>query len=134
VVRNSYDALFAVRQNRRQTGDRWLITRLSRLFIGLLYAFGVDDVNVPYRLFRREVLAPFLPLLPDDTFAPNLILAGAAARAGLRLANIPVPHANRKTGKASLTNIKLWKGAFRALVQTWSLRRRFRSAIHPCPG
>jgi glycosyltransferase involved in cell wall biosynthesis len=126
-IRNSFDAVFAVRTRRNQPWDRWLITRISRVLCGLLYGFGVHDVNVPYRLYRRETLAPFLDLLPDDTFAPNLVLAGAFSQKGLRLDNIPVTHSNRKTGKPSLTNLKLWKSAFRALRQTWRLRRVFRA-------
>ncbi|MFO7534551.1 MAG: glycosyltransferase family 2 protein [Kiritimatiellia bacterium] len=130
-VRHSYDALFAVRHQRHQPWDRWLITRASRILNGLLFGFGVKDANVPYRLFRREVLERFLPLLPDDTFAPNLILSGASVHAHLRLVNIPVPHANRKTGKPSLANLKLWKSAFRAFRQTWLLHRVIQASIHP---
>jgi glycosyltransferase involved in cell wall biosynthesis len=130
-VRDQYDALFAVRLHRRQTWDRWLITRMSRLLTGMLFGRGVQDPNVPFRLFRREVLERFLPLLPDGTFAPNLILSGAAARAHLRLLNVPVPHENRKTGKPSLANVRLWKSAFHAFRQSWILHRSIRISIRP---
>jgi glycosyltransferase involved in cell wall biosynthesis len=129
AVRDSYDALFAVRHHRQQPWDRWLITRFSSLLTGLLFGFGVADANAPYRLFRREALERFLPLLPDNTFAPNLVLSGASVRMGLRVSNLPVPHANRKTGKPSLTNIKLWKSALLAFRQTWSLSRLFRKPV-----
>jgi dolichol-phosphate mannosyltransferase len=127
--RARYDALFGQRTRRHQAWDRWLITRVSRVLIGLLFGFGVQDVNVPFRLFRRETLTPLLALIPPDTFAPNLVLSGAVARGRARVANIPVSHVNRRTGKASLASMRLWRAAGRSLLQTLAVARACRARV-----
>ena len=118
-----------MRTRRRQNWDRWLITRAAGLFVRLLFGKGVLDVNVPFRLFRGSLLKPVLPMIPLGSFTPNLILAGAVTQTGGRIANIPVCHVNRRTGKPSLANVKLWKTALRSLWQIWVLAHLFRKRI-----
>jgi dolichol-phosphate mannosyltransferase len=123
--RADYDFLFGIRAGRVWTPPRWVMTRASRLAVRLLFGGGVADVNTPYRLMRREALQPLLLSLPDDLFAPNVILSGLAVRRGLRIFEIDVPHQGRRTGKASLTGLrKLVKPATRSLRQTLAIARR----------
>ena len=44
----------------------------------------MQDANTPFRLMQRAAFEPLLRELPDDCFAPNVILCGLAARAALR--------------------------------------------------
>jgi glycosyltransferase involved in cell wall biosynthesis len=122
--RADYDFLLGIRGGRVWTPPRWVMTRGSRLAVRLLFGAGVKDVNTPYRLMRRARLAELLPSLPDDLFAPNVILSGLAVRRGLRLYETEVPHQGRRTGKASLTGVrKLVKPAMRSLRQTIAIAR-----------
>ncbi len=116
--RERYDALFGVRSGRKQQADRKLISFVSRTVIRILFGRGVVDVNTPYRLMRAYYLKQIIAQIPAGTFAPNLIISGAFARAGLRIANEPVPHEGRRTGQVSIMKWKLWKAACRALWQT----------------
>ena len=119
--RQEYDALFGSRDNRRQSIVRWLITRVSRLFTKLCFGGGVHDVNTPYRLMRASVLKDMLRFIPVDSAAPNIAISGLFA--GMRVANIKVPHLGRRTGTESIVRWRLWKLAFRAGWQTCKLRR-----------
>ncbi len=127
--RERYDALFGFRAGRKQGIGRWLISRCSRLAIACLYGSQVRDVNVPYRLIRANLLRHIVPLIPEDTFAPNLIISGALSRMNCRLHNHPVPHCGRQTGCTSIRNWQLWKAALKALIQTCACSLRIRRSL-----
>ena len=116
--RNDYDFLVGRRDGRRQPLARKVVSFVSRLCVRLFYGKGIWDVNTPYRLMRAEVFAPFYAQIPDDTFAPNVILSGLAARHHLRLLEIPVPQHDRTTGEVSIKKWKLLKAAARSFWQT----------------
>lgn len=115
--REKYDAVMGFRASRQQEAGRKFLSGGSRVVIKLLFGRRVRDVNVPYRLIRAQVLAPMLQKIPDDTFAPNLLISGLLSR-GFRVANLPVPHENRKTGEVSLRSWKVYSVALRSLRQT----------------
>lgn len=116
--RGDYDALFGVRTGREQNRGRKVISACSRLVVRVLFGGGVEDVNTPYRLMRAHLLEKIIVQIPTDTFAPNVIISGALARAGVRIYNHPVAHEHRRTGTVSIVKWKLWKSVFRALWQT----------------
>lgn len=130
--RADYDFLLGIRGGRVWTPPRWVMTRASRLAVRMLFGGGVKDVNTPYRLMRRSALARLLEDLPDDLFAPNVILSGLAVRRGLRVFEVEVPHQGRRTGKASLSGVrKLVKPATRSLRQTIAIARRAKRSPPP---
>jgi glycosyltransferase involved in cell wall biosynthesis len=128
-ARPRYDAVIGVRYGRRQPLGRWIITRLSRALVRLWYGGTVKDVNVPFRLMRADVLASFITRIPDDTFAPNVVISGVLAGSRYRIANVRVAHRDRRTGQVSIMRWKLWKGALRSAVQT--IRCRSLVGIRP---
>lgn len=123
-MREQYDALFGVRTGREQGPARRLISACSRLTVRVLFGRGVEDVNTPFRLIRSRLLAEIVAGVPDDTFAPNVIISGALCRAGARICNHPVPHQCRKTGTVSIVKWKLWRAALRSFWQTLRCRPR----------
>lgn len=125
-IRDAFDAVFGVRTGRKSNWDRRLISGTSRQLVRLLFGRGVTDVNVPYRLIRAPLLAEIVRQMPNDTFAPNVIIAGAITRARLRIANLPIPHAPRRTGQVSIMKWRLWRSAVRAAWQTFRCRPRLR--------
>ncbi len=116
--RDDYDFLFGIRAGRQSSPARWLVTRVSRLSVWLLFARGVSDVNTPFRLMRSDALSPLLAGLSDDLFAPNVILSGLAAKAGLRIYETPVAFLGRRHGGGSLVSFNILRPAARSLAQT----------------
>ena len=117
--RQEYDALFGVRVGMRQSLERKLVSMGSRLTVRLLFGKGVVDVNTPYRLIRSHILASIVRQIPEDAFAPNVIISGALAKANFRILNHPVPHQVRRTGQISIANWKLYRGVLKSFIQTW---------------
>ena len=127
--REDYDALFGYRHGRQQGLGRKIISVCSRATVRVFFTKGVTDVNTPYRLVRSAILRQIIEKIPDNTFAPNVIISGAIARAGLRICNLAVPFQPRRTGTVSIVKWKLWKAAFRSFRQTlWC-----RPTIDPSP-
>ena len=120
--RAAYGALFGVRAARRQGVGRHFISAVSRLAVRLLFGRGVIDVNTPYRLMKSGLIKGIVTKIPDDTFAPNIIISGVLAAARVSIYNHNVPHERRKTGTVSIVIWKLWKSAMKALCQTLHFR------------
>ena len=125
--RDDYDLLIGRRQHRDSPLARQLIAALSRATVWTLLGDAVTDVNAPYRLIRRSSLVAILSMIPDDTFAPNVIISGLAARSGLRVREVWVPHRGRRTVTGSIVRWHLWKAAVRALGQTVGVALRAQS-------
>jgi hypothetical protein len=115
--REAYDFILGVREGRKQSIGRRILSSGSRGVVRLLCGAGVTDVNAPFRLMRSERFASLLPSIPADTFAPNVALAGLAISRGFRIINVPVVNGERLTGSSSLISLKLVAVAWRSLVQ-----------------
>ena len=116
--REEYDFLVGIRDGRKQALPRKIISAVSRLSVRLFYGKSIWDVNTPYRLMRVSAFEEVWNAIPKDTFAPNVIISGMAARKKLRCFETRVPQRDRQTGEVSIKKWKLFKAASRSFVQT----------------
>lgn len=117
--RKDFDFIVGRRHGRAQALPRKIVSFVSRLAVRVFYGKGkVWDVNAPYRLMRVETFRESFAKIPADTFAPNVIITGIAARSSLRVCEIDVPQHDRTTGEVSIKKWKLLKAAVRSLWQT----------------
>ncbi len=116
--REEYDFLLGRRSGRAQPLPRKVISKISRLVVRCFYGASVWDVNAPYRLMRSEVFQELYNQIPDDTFAPNVIISGFVGRNKLRYYEVGVEHQDRQTGEVSIKKWKLFKAAMRSFKQT----------------
>ncbi len=122
-LRREVDAVIGIRTNRNQSPGRRAISRVARFTARAAFGCKLADVNCPYRLMRSTVLARLVALIPDDTFAPNVVLSGMLARSGGHLAEVPVPHRDRTTGQVSMLGLRALRAAVRSFGQTVRLSR-----------
>lgn len=116
--RNEYDFLTGFRDGRKQPLPRRIISFVSRLSVRIFYGKSIWDVNTPYRLMRRMAFENIYRAIPPDTFAPNVILSGMAARKKMRSSETPIPQHDRRTGEVSIKKWKLLKAAMKSFCQT----------------
>lgn len=116
--RVEHDFLVGRREGRRQAWPRKLVSWVSRFCVRVFFGKGVWDVNAPYRLMRTASFRDYLARIPSDTFAPNVILSGLAARDRLRMLEIAVPQHERTTGEVSIRKWKLLGAAAKSFAQT----------------
>jgi hypothetical protein len=96
------------------------MSRLANTVRGRLLRDGLTDAGCALKVFRREVVASFLPVAMLNPFMPAF-----AAAAGFRVAERPVRHRPRRGGQAHYTFRRmLWRPAVDLLAIGWILRRR----------
>ena len=122
--RERYDFLVGKRDGRFQPLPRKVISLVSRTLVRFLYRKSVWDVNTPYRLMRVENLKDVILSIPEDTFAPNVIISGMVGVKNLKVKEVPVPHQDRQTGEVSIKKWKLLKAAVRSFRQTIAYRMK----------
>ncbi|HEV2481634.1 MAG TPA: glycosyltransferase family 2 protein [Puia sp.] len=124
--REDYDLILGNRKEKNASTSRRLISNTSRSLTRILFGGrSPNDVNCPYRLFRGPALVRALPLIPPDSFAPNVLLTAWFIRNHMRIRSIPVPGNDAIPIKKSELNGYFLRGSIRALWQT--LLFRFRS-------
>ena len=117
--RADFDYLYCMRNNRVQPLARKLISMVSRLTVKIFYGFkGVYDVNSPYRLMRVSVFKDLYHEIPDDTFAPNVIISGYIAKNKIKFFESNSNYTPRATGEVSIKKWKLLKAAIKSFWQT----------------
>jgi glycosyltransferase involved in cell wall biosynthesis len=125
-TRDTFDFGVGVRVFEERRAVRRVMSLLARLAVRVAFGPGLRDPNAPYRLMRTSWLRSVLPSLPEQPFAPNLLLAGLASRGGVRLREVPVAARPRRTGASSLGGAALWRGAWRSFRQTLQVAGRRR--------
>jgi glycosyltransferase involved in cell wall biosynthesis len=116
--RENYDFLVGIRDGRKQMLPRKVISFVSRSCVRIFYGKSIWDVNSPYRLMRVSSFSDVFRNIPSDTFAPNVIISGMAARKKMRCFEMPVRQRDRQTGEVSIKKWKLLKAAIKSFRQT----------------
>jgi len=120
--KDQYDFLIGKRINRNGPLPRKIISYISYLSIRIFYGKGIEDINCPFRLMRTSFINEFIDCIPNDTFAPNVIISGMACLKKGRLFTYPVNFEFRKTGTVSIKKWKLLKAAIKSFFQTIKFR------------
>lgn len=122
AARADYDLLIGRRVNRQTHPSRQFISLVSRLVVWIFYGRGVYDVNAPFRLMRSATFKELYQRIPEDVFAPNIILVGAACQHRRRIFQTNVSYQFRTTGKVSIVGLKLLKNVIKAFAQVIAFR------------
>ena len=117
------DFVIGHRYGRISSTSRKIISWFSRLIVGLFYGNRIYDVNSPYRLMKCTIFKDFWELIPENTFAPNIIISGIASFANCRTVEVSISHNNRVTGTVSIQKLKLLKIALKSLYQIIIFRK-----------
>ena len=123
-ARAENDFVIGIREHHNRPKIRTLISIFSRLIVKLFYKGNSKDVNVPFRLMKSETFKSIFEQIPDDTFAPNVIVTGCASVKNIPTRQIPMTSTMRETGEVSIKKWKLFKIAILSLVQTITFRFR----------
>jgi glycosyltransferase involved in cell wall biosynthesis len=110
--------VLGIRTDRDDPRHRLVLSAVVRRLVGLVAGRPLRDANVPCKLVRRDLWREVRPLLPDDTFAPSIALAVAAARWGRPIRQVSVLHRARSSGASSLRPVRLARAVARAGLQT----------------
>lgn len=122
--RDQYDLLLAERSDKNASRPRRFISLVSKGIVRLLFGHGVNDVNTPYRLMRRECLRKALEKIPAASFAPNVLLTSWFVREKTRIFTTVTDCRKGTQLRQSKLNGYFLRGALRSALQTLFFRIR----------
>ena len=123
--RDKYDFLLGRRSNKHNPMPRRVISAVAAGLVQVFFGYGVFDVNSPFRLMRVNSFREEFKLLPDEAFAPNVLVTGIACMKKMRIIEIEIPYQFRQTGTVSINKWKLFRAAVLSGVQTLSFIRSY---------
>lgn len=105
IIRERYDVVIGSRtRGEREAGSlnfqQVFAGRIAGLLVQLLYGVGYTDM-CPFRAIRHDALAGLG--MREETYGWNLEMQMRAARAGLRVLEVPVNHRRRAGGKSKVS-------------------------------
>lgn len=114
------DLVVGVRARRQDSALRKTMSRVANGVRRRWLHDGVSDTGCALKVFRREVIASFLPIRTLYSFIPAF-----AASSGFRVVEYPVNHRHRTAGvsKYGLWTM-LWRPLADMLALGWVLQRR----------
>lgn len=116
---DSTDMAVGERKKRKDGISKRWASRFANGFRRWLLKDGIPDTGCSLKLFRREVVASFVPFRGMHRFMPALAL-----QAGFRVVSIPVGHRDRRFGvsKYGIGNRLVWP--FADCLAVWWMSRR----------
>lgn len=112
------DIVLGWRIPRRDPLYRRFISSIVRLINAVMFKVLMQDINSPFKLIRTNVLQDVIGEIPPNPFAISILILIVAKCKGYRVAEIPVAHYKRKTGKSTISNVRLFKGC---LFSFWDI-------------
>jgi glycosyltransferase involved in cell wall biosynthesis len=122
--REQYDLLLAQRTDKNASFGRQCVSGVSKSIVRLLFGRGLHDVNSPYRLMRASELQIALEKIPDDSFAPNVLLSAWFIAEKKHIFTTSTDLRRTEGQRRSKMNRYFLKGAIRSAIQTIQFRRK----------
>lgn len=122
--REEADVVMGVRTPRRGGLHRRLVSAGARGVIRALAGGELRDVNVPFKLIRREVWNDLAPAIPLSPVAPSLLVALGAVLRGWRVVQVPISHKRREHAPSTVDPRALVRLSVGALREVVGFRRR----------
>jgi glycosyltransferase involved in cell wall biosynthesis len=133
IVENQADfvigsRLLGQRERGSMNASQIIAGRLAGLLLHLLYGVAYTDMS-PFRAIRRDCFARLG--MREETYGWNLEMQMRAARAGLRIAEVPVNHRCRRGGKSKVSGTL--RGTFLAGARILATFLRVARERRPAP-
>jgi len=120
--RENYDLLIAERETRSASFARYSITVVLKLITLLLYGKGLQDINVPYRLMRAEVLKLILKNIHPYSFAPNTLITAYCIKKKVRIFSAIAEVRQGGYIKQSKLSAAIFKGCIQSILDLMTFR------------
>jgi dolichol-phosphate mannosyltransferase len=124
ALREEADLVVGVRRGRSEGRHRAAVSAFARMAARLAGGGRLRDVNVPFKLIRREVWDDLRGDIPARPVAPSLLIAVGASVRGWRVREVEISHLPRRAGRSTVdvpALVRLTAGALRELI---GFRRR----------
>jgi glycosyltransferase involved in cell wall biosynthesis len=124
ALREEADLIVGVRRGRSEGRHRDFVSAAARWANRLVGGRRLRDVNVPFKLIRREVWEDLRDDIPATPVAPSLLIAVGASVRGWRIAEVEISHLPRRHGSSTVDLPALVRLTVGALLELIGFRRR----------
>ena len=124
ALRERADLVVGVRLGRSEGRHRDLVSAAARWATRAVGGGRLRDVNVPFKLVRRDVWEDLRPDIPESPVAPSLLIAVGAMLRGWRVGEVEISHLPRRHGTSTVNLRLLARLTFGALRELIAFRRR----------
>ena len=118
------DIVSGCRIPRRDPFHRKIISSMVRLINAVVFGMWIRDINSPFKFIKTSVFQDVIKNIPMPPFALSLLILILAKHKRYQIAEVPVAHYERKTGKSTLTRMYLLKACFICLTDILKLKKR----------
>ncbi len=123
--RGVYPVCAGYRKVREDGKSRLFVSKVLTLILSVFFRVWVKDANVPFRLYRKEVLEVLLPHIPLDFKLINAVLMAETRRLKLKHYLHDITFRARTKGKNSVNMKKVFILGWQALVAFAKVSRKF---------
>lgn len=123
MTEEKLDGLLGVRAPRRDPRHRRLVSAMMRLLIRCLFRKAPVDAGAPYKIVKRLDFVQLRMRLRRCTTVPSVLLAiDLANRPNLHIAQVPVSHRARVSGRSTLNLSRLAQTGWLAALEITDMR------------
>ena len=124
--RVDYDVQIGYRRHRRDGFSRVFVTKVLKLVLFLSFGLWITDANTPFRLMRRQALAPMMALVPPDYNLTNVMLTVLFQKSGMNMRFCDITFRPRQGGTNSINMKRIFKIGAKAISDFAALRKQVR--------
>jgi glycosyltransferase involved in cell wall biosynthesis len=125
-LRADCDLVVGVRRGRNEGPHRTAISAAARLATRAVGGGRLRDVNVPFKLIRRDVWEDLARDISPTPVAPSLLIAVGARVRGWRVQEVEITHKPRRAGRSTVDVPELVRLSAGALRELLGFRARLR--------
>jgi|TARA_Y100000310_G_scaffold38777_1_gene36284 glycosyltransferase involved in cell wall biosynthesis len=107
--KSKYDYVYGYRKKRYDPVHRKILTTSLRFSNLVIFGTFMKDTNSAFKLINNKALQHILSIVPENAFAPSIMITLLAKKLGYRIKLVGVTHFQRKTGEVSIQGGKLAK-------------------------
>ena len=128
-LRHEEKAIIGYRNHREDGFSRLVVTKVLKLVLWLIFGLSVTDANTPFRLMQRELLAEYLPDVPQGFNLSNVMLTVLFLYNREPVRFLPITFRPRQGGVNSI-NLKRIAGiGLRAVRDFYTIRQGLRRHV-----
>lgn len=124
--RGEHEVFIGKRLHRGDGLDRCFVSRVLRVLIAVIFGVRVEDANTPFRLMKKEILAQYIKVIPEDYFLSNVMLSVLFAYYQRDVVFLPITFRNRQGGKNSIDLRKIVRIGWRSVGDFVRMKRMLR--------
>lgn len=123
-AREKYDMVIGNRNKREDGISRIIVSRVLKLFLGLIFGVSVVDANTPYRLMKVDTLKVYIDIIPDDYNLTNVLVTVIFHKKEKEVKYLPITFRQRQGGVNSINFPKIMKIGLHAINDFHKIKKK----------